>query len=107
MLKPPRTGLPGETDLEDAALVARVPIYGLKDSGRGFWKELREQILETGCKANKYIKALYSYHEKGDLKVMIATHVDDLMYACKPGYEHIIQKVLDRFEVRETQSGKI
>ena len=38
---------------------------------------------------------------------MLATHVDDILYACKPGYEHLVQKIFDKFEVRETQTGKI
>ena len=107
LLKTPRSGLPDVATNDNTAMIARVPIYGLKDSGRGFWKELREVIISTGMKANRYIKALYTYQEKDDIKVMLATHVDDLMYACKAGYEHIVQKILDRFEVRETQTGNI
>jgi len=70
-------------------------------------EELREQITKSGCKANKYTKALYTYQEDGDIKVMLATHVDDLMFACKEGYDWVVKKILDKFEVRETQTGKI
>ena len=78
---------------------------GLKDSGRQFWKELREVILSTGCKANKYMRALYSYEEKGDVKVMIATHVDDLLWAATPEGEVIMQKILDKFDVRKVEEN--
>ena len=40
LLKPLKDGLPGEGDLKDAAILARVPIYGTKDAGRRFYKRL-------------------------------------------------------------------
>ena len=36
LLSPPRDGLQGKGDLSDAAILARVPIYGTKDAGRRF-----------------------------------------------------------------------
>jgi hypothetical protein len=48
---------------------------------------------------------MYTYAEDGDIKCMCVSHVDDLMFAAKPGYEHLMQKVLDRFEVRELNEG--
>ena len=41
LLKPPLGGLPGEGDLTDAVIQAKVPIYDTKDAGRMFWKRLR------------------------------------------------------------------
>jgi len=103
LLKPPPGGLPGEGDLTDAAVVARVPIYGFRDAGRNFWKQLREVIQKAGLKPNKIIKALYSLSEDGDCKVMLATHVDDICFACKPGYEHRVKEILDFFDIRKEE----
>ena len=36
----------------DTMFVARVPICGTCDAGRGFWKKLRHDILSTGLKEN-------------------------------------------------------
>ena len=89
LLKPPRGGLPGE-DLHDAAIAARVPIYGFRDAGRGFWKQIRGVIKEAGFKPNHIMKALYSVEEDGEIKAMLVTHVDDIAWAVKPGYEHLL-----------------
>ena len=32
----------------DTMFVARVPIYGTCDAGRGFWKKLRHDVLSIG-----------------------------------------------------------
>ena len=50
LLKPPTAGIPGQKDLDDAALVARVPIYGLKDSGRQFWRNLEKLFCQLVAK---------------------------------------------------------
>ena len=89
--------------MTDAAVVARVPIYGFRDAGRNFWKQLREVIQKAGIRQNKIIKALYSLSEDGDCKVMLATHVDDICFACKPGYEHRVKEILDFFDIRKEE----
>ena len=90
LLRPPKGGLPGEGDLSDAAILAKVPIYGTRDAGRMFWKRLREVLIGAGMRPNKYIKALYVYEKGGAIKALLATHVDDLMWTADPGYEHIV-----------------
>ena len=71
--------------------VARVPKHGTCDAGCGFWKKLRHDILSTGLKENAVIRALYIYQEDGEPKLMLATHVDDMLWATKPGYEDRVQ----------------
>ena len=85
---------------EQYAIAARVPIYGFRDAGRQFWKSFRSSIVSAGLSENRCFKAFYTFHEDGDVKVMLGTHVDDLMYACKPGYEHLLQPIFDTFEVK-------
>lgn len=106
LLKPPSGGLPGEGDIHDAAILARVPIYGTKDAGRRFWKRLREVIRSSGLKPNRQIKALYSFEVDGDVKCMLATHVDDLLWSAKPGYEYLMEKVLKEFDVRKVDESE-
>ena len=49
MRQPP--GVVPDVDISaDTMFVARVPIYGTCDAGRGFWKKLRHDILTTGLK---------------------------------------------------------
>ena len=82
-------------------VVARVPIYGTCDAGRGFWKKLRHDILSTGLKENAVIRALYVYQENGEPKSMLATHVDDMLWATKPGYEDRVQQLLGPLHDKE------
>ena len=89
----------------DTMFVARVPIYGTCDAGRGFWKKLRHDILSTGLKENAVIRALYIYQEDGELKLMLATHVDDMLWASKSGYEDRVQQLLDRYTIKTVESG--
>ena len=39
LLRQPRSGLPGLKP--DDRLLARVPVYGTQDAGRGYWKKFR------------------------------------------------------------------
>ena len=106
LLKPPRGGLPGEEDISDAVIKANVPIYGTKDAGRMFWKRMREVIIGAGMRPNKHIKALYTLEVDGVVKVMLATHVDDLMWTADPDYEHVVRKGLETFDIREVEQGE-
>ena len=47
-MRQPSGGVPDVDVSADTMFVARVPIYGTCDAGRGFWKKLRHDILSTG-----------------------------------------------------------
>ena len=106
LLKPPK-GIP-DPDYEDgeAMILARVPIYGTSDAGRKFWQKFRTVITGSGFRENKIARALYVLEVDGDIKSMLITHVDDLCWATKPGYEHAIQKILDAFVVKKVEETK-
>ena len=36
---------------------------------------------------------------------MLATHVDDMLWATKPGYEDRVQQILDRYTIKTVESG--
>ncbi len=93
MLRPPKGGLPDENVREGDRLLAKVPIYGTKDAGRGLWKKIRRVMSELGLKENFVYTALYTYAKDGRVQLMIATHVDDLLWACTPEAEHIITQL--------------
>ena len=88
MMKPLRGGLRG-VDSNQLMLV-RVPIYGLCDSGRGFWKRLNGEAKTAGLAASQVFPTFYFYNisegedpETGVLKMktvaVMTTHVDDLL----------------------------
>ena len=106
LLKPPK-GIP-DPDYEDgeAMIFARVPTYGTSDAGRKFWQKFRTVITESGFRENKIAKALYILEEDGDIKGMLITHVDDLCWAVKPGYEKPIKEILEKFVVKKVEETK-
>ena len=57
IMRQPQGGLPGVDP--DAFLLIRVPVYGLCDSGRGFWKEVDHNAKEVGLLSSRIFPALY------------------------------------------------
>ena len=49
-------GLPG---LKHDPLLARVPVYGTQDAGRGFWKKFRRTLIAGGVRENRVLSAVY------------------------------------------------
>lgn len=47
---------------------------------------------------------LFFLRESGEPKVMMASHVDDLIYACLPGYEHVMNNLQKAFQVELQRS---
>ena len=95
-----RQSLGGVPDVDvsaDTMFVALVPIFGTCDAGRRFWNKRRHDFLSIGLKENAVIRALYIYQEDGEPKSMFATHVDDILWTTKSGYEDRVQQLLDRF----------
>ena len=94
--KPPSGGLPDPEYADgETYILARVPIYGTADAGRNFWKELRDVIQANGLKENQITKALYTYcDENGSIRCIIATHVDDVLWASEPDAEHRVEAIL-------------
>ena len=72
LLRQPRSGLPGLKP--DDRLLARVPVYGTQDAGRGFWKKFRRTLIAGGVRENRVLSAVFPL-------TVVATHVDDLLYA--------------------------
>lgn len=68
-------------------LVARVPLYGSKDVGRGFCNKLRdaEIIWPCGC------------------KTYCAQVVGDILWGSKPGYEYLVAGLLEKYKLQNVE----
>ena len=84
-------------------IFARVPIFGTLDAGRTLWAKFRRVIQEQGLRENQIAKAVYVYEKDGDIKAVLLTHVDDMCWAAKEGWEEPVQKILDTFDVRKVE----
>ena len=102
---PPKGGLPGE-GMDKYAIASNLPIYGTGDAGRRFYKAFREKCLDVGLVENEVMKSLYSYSLDGEIKIILAVHVDDILYSATPEYEFMINELLAKFEIKETKEQK-
>ena len=79
LLRQPRSGLPGLKP--DDRLLALVPVYGTQDAARGFWIKFRRTLIAGGVRENRVLSAENTLTVDGQLQGIVATHVDDLLYA--------------------------
>ena len=79
IMRQPQGGLPGVDP--DAFLLIRVPVYGLCDGGRGFWKKVEHDAKEVGLLSSRIFPAFY-FHIRTVLWIVLTTHVDDFLWAC-------------------------
>ena len=104
LLSQPKGGLPGMEP--DEHMLARAPIYGSVDGGRRFWKKLRRTVKRKGLRENRICRALYSYTDKdGVVQMLLASHIDDLLWACDPSCDWIVKELIDEFKCGTVESG--
>lgn len=99
LLSPPNDdhGLEGVS--KGDALVCRVPIYGQQDAGRGLWLRIQKETKDLGWQQSTTFPAMFFVTEGGKVRAMLGTHVDDMLWAAMPGYDHYVDKLLEKFDV--------
>ena len=102
LMRQPRGGIPGVD--EGIVYLVRVPIYGLTDSGRGFWLRLDGDAKKEGMKASQFFPGLYFLPgSDGDTCALMCTHVDDLLYCYLPEGKEVIERFLNKFNIGSTE----
>ena len=104
VMRQPQGGLPGVDS--EAFLLIRVPVYGLCDSGRGFWKQVDHDAKEVGLFSSRIFAAFYFHIENGVVDAVLTTHVDDL-WACIESGHAVVDRLLTRFEVGRKEEGRL
>ena len=86
----------------DDYLMARVPVYGTHDAGRKFWKRPRKYQKEKDFRRILFsVLCILFCDETGEPALMLGSHVDDLIWACHPKYQYIID------DLKHFQCGKV
>jgi hypothetical protein len=101
----PKDGIPEEGVAGGTVILARVPIYGTADAGRGFWLKLKEVILEQGYSLNQILPTMFTLRKEGKIIGVLSSNVDDILHGETEEGEQAVQKILDTFAVREQQEG--
>ena len=104
IMRQPRGGLPGVDPY--VFFLVRVPVYGLTDSGRGFWLRLDGDARSSGLKQSKFYPGLYFLPgTDNDCVALMATHVDDILYAYIPEGKSVIDSFLQKFNLGSSESN--
>ena len=98
-------GLP---DVEPGSLlIAKKPVYGTKDAPRGFWRRLHRVCKELGLREIPYENAAYTLTDPGgEIKGIMVSHVDDLLWAGDQDMEKVMEKVQKQFSFGSLETGK-
>ena len=105
-MRQPPGGVPDVDISADTVFVARVPLRGTCDAGRGFWKKLRHDILSTGLK--RKCSHLRTVHIPRTWRTQNPCLRPTSMTCCgatKSGYEDRVQQLFDRYTIKTVESG--
>lgn len=84
-LRQPRGALPKLHPKQ--LLKAKKAIYGFAEAARRFWLALREPLLSDGWSESRLEPALFYLRERGQLRGILVTHVDDIEAGVHPGWQ--------------------
>ena len=104
-MRQPQGGLLGVDP--HAFLLIRVPVYGLCDSSRGFWKKVDHDSKEVGPLSSRIFPAFYFHIKNAAVDVVLTTHVDDFLWACTESGHAVVDRLLTRFEVGRNEEGRL
>ena len=92
-MQQPQGGLPGVDP--KAFLRVRVPVYGLCDSGRGFWKKVDHDAKAVGQLSSRIFPAFYLRIENDAVDVVLTTHVGDFLWVCTETGHAVVERLLE------------
>ena len=105
ILRQPTSGLPDKAILPDGRMLAFVPMYGTRDAGRGLWRRIRKVLIHAGFSENFVMSALYSYLRGGIVLILLASHVDDIIWACDPEADAAMEAVMRELTLGTLDEG--
>ena len=104
-LKVPADGIPGVP--RGSILICSKSVYGTTDAPRGFWKGLFNTLTECGLKpVPNETSAYYLPGPEGEVRGLLGTHVDDLLWCGDDGMAEVMAKVQERYKFRITSASE-
>lgn len=106
VMSAPKDGIPTESGppIEPYThLVALMSAYGSKDAPRGFWLELRKELIKSNLV--EVDPAFYALVGDGVTHGLVCSHVDDLLWAGDSLMDAAMKKVQERFTFGSTEDG--
>ena len=102
--EPPSRGLPG---VEKGALIEIAKgVFGLPDSPRGWWQELRDALQGVSWRSLKVDRAFFCLRDfSGHLIGMSIVHVDDMLLSTNDSHqaESHISRLLHKYDIKDVK----
>ena len=97
LMRQPSGGLPGVPE-HAMLLYMQASIYGTIDAGRGFYNRLCSEAKTEGLLESKIAPGLYYLIGSDGLPaIVLATHVDDLLWCATPEGSETMERILAKF----------
>ncbi|CAC5372113.1 unnamed protein product [Mytilus coruscus] len=72
-------------------------LYGLKDGARQFYINVKDELLNLGCRHSKLDPVKFILTVKGSVLGIYCCHVDDVLHAGNEEFEKLMEKLRKRF----------
>ncbi|CAE7425559.1 psaC, partial [Symbiodinium necroappetens] len=79
--------------------------FGLSESPRLWYLRLRRGLIDVGLKELKLSPGTFVFHHRGELRGIVAVHVDDLRISFDPKFEYVLDKLRQAFSFGEWKSA--
>ena len=102
----PAEGIPEEEVAGGEILASRVPVYGTKDTGRGWWLRLKNKCKQFNFSLNQIVPTLFTLRDdESRILAVMSSNVDDLLYGYLPEGADAMNSVLRKFLVGKEKHG--
>ncbi|CAE7809264.1 unnamed protein product [Symbiodinium microadriaticum] len=71
--------------------------FGLSDSPRLWYLRLRRGLVDVGLKELKLSRGTFVFHHQGEMRGVVAVHVDDFRISFDPKFDYFLNKLRETF----------
>ena len=71
--------------------------FGLSDSPRLWYLRLRRGLVDVGLKELKLSRGTFVFHHQGEMRGVVAVHVDDFRISFDPKFDYVLNKLRETF----------
>ena len=101
-IKPPK-----EADVENGMIwKLKKCLYGLNEAARQFYQSVADCLLSLGCTKSALDPALFYMKKDGQLKGIIACHIDDFLHAGDEEFDECMTKMRKQFLAGKLEMGQ-
>ena len=102
----PAGGIPEEGIASGEILASRVPVYGTKNAGRGFWLRLENTCKQFKFSLNQILPTLFTLpNDESRIIAVMSSNADDFLYGYLSERAEVMNSVLQQLLVGKEKHG--